>query len=186
MFERSAGMVLPRRSGHWKVSDRSASEFGSVSEFREYGEHIVKGFRSFLLRGNVVDLAVGIVVGAAFTAVVQGFVKDFLTPIIGVVGGTKGDFNNHTFTVEGATFGYGDFVGDVISFVLIAGVVYFCVVLPINTLHARFAPKQEPLVTTRDCPECLSSVPIAATRCAFCTVQLSPSQGVPQQSPIGH
>ena len=146
----------------------------------------MKGFRSFLLRGNVVDLAVGIVVGAAFTAVVNGFVKDFLTPLIGMVGGSKGDFNKHTFSVYGSTFGYGDFVGDVISFVLVAGVVYFFVVLPVNTLHARFAPKQEPLVTTKDCPECLSAVPIAATRCAFCTVELAPRQGVPKQSPVGY
>ncbi|MBC3843134.1 large conductance mechanosensitive channel protein MscL [Streptacidiphilus sp. 4-A2] len=152
---------------------------------RHYGVHIVKGFRSFLLRGNVVDLAVGIVVGTAFTAVVNGFVKDFLTPIIGLVGGSKGDFNKHTFSVAGTTFGYGDFIGDVISFVLIAAVVYFCVVLPINTLHTRLIPKQVAPVTTKDCPECLSAVPLAATRCAFCTVELAPRQGVPQQTPVG-
>ena len=172
MFERCAGKVLPRRTGRKSVE-------------REYGVDIVKGFRSFLLRGNVVDLAVGIVVGAAFTAVVNGFVKDFLTPIIGLFGGSKGDFNKRTFLLHGQTFGYGDFVGDAISFVLVSAVVYFLVVLPINTLHARFAPKQEPLVTTKDCPECLSAVPIAATRCAFCTVELAPRQGVPQQSPVG-
>jgi large conductance mechanosensitive channel len=145
----------------------------------------VKGFRSFLLRGNVVDLAVGIVVGTAFTAMVTGFVKDFLTPVIGLFGGKPGTFNSRVFVVHGQKFGYGDFIGDAISFVLIASVVYFLVVLPINTLHARFAPKQEPLVTTKDCPECLSSVPLAATRCAFCTVELAPRQGVPQQSPVG-
>jgi len=141
----------------------------------------VKGFRNFLLRGNVVDLAVGIVVGAAFTAIVNGFVGDFLNPVIGLVVGKKGDFNNQTFSVHGQIFNYGDFINKTISFVLIAAVVYFCVVLPINTLHARFMPKQEPMVTTKDCPECLSAVPLAATRCAFCTVELSPRQGVPQQ-----
>ena len=146
----------------------------------------MKGFRSFLLRGNVVDLAVGIVVGAAFTRIVTGFVGDFLTPIIGLFGGKSGDFNNRTFTLHGQIFAYGDFINKTISFVLIAAVVYFCVVLPINTLHARFAPKQEPLVTTKDCPECLSAVPIAATRCAFCTVELVSKQGVPQQSPVGY
>ncbi|QMU79919.1 large conductance mechanosensitive channel protein MscL [Streptacidiphilus sp. PB12-B1b] len=146
---------------------------------------MVKGFRSFLLRGNVVDLAVGIVVGAAFTAVVNGFVTAFLNPLIGVIAGQKGNFNNQVFKVEGASFPYGVFIGNVISFVLIASVVYFFVVLPINTLHARFAPKQEPLVTTKDCPECLSSVPLAATRCAFCTVELAPRSGVPQQGAVG-
>ncbi|WP_370468359.1 large conductance mechanosensitive channel protein MscL [Streptacidiphilus sp. P02-A3a] len=141
----------------------------------------MKGFRSFLLRGNVVDLAVGIVVGAAFTAVVNGFVKDFLTPIIGLLGGGTSNFSTGSFKVHGQTFNYGDFIGDAISFVMVAAVVYFCVVLPINTLHARFMPKQEPLASTKDCPECLSEVPIAATRCAFCTVELAPRQGVPQQ-----
>ena len=146
----------------------------------------MKGFRSFLLRGNVVDLAVGIVVGTAFTAIVSGFVSDFLNPIIGLVVGKKGDFNNETFSIHKTTFAYGDFINKTISFVLIAAVVYFLVVLPVNTLHARFAPKQEPLVTTKDCPECLSAVPIAATRCAFCTVELVSKQGVPQQSPVGY
>ena len=145
----------------------------------------MKGFRSFLLRGNVVDLAVGIVVGAAFTAVVNGFVTAFLTPIIGLITGKSGDFSKQSFTVDKVTFPYGALVSAAISFILIAAVVYFCVVLPINTLHARFAPKQEPLVTTKDCPECLSAVPVAASRCAFCTVELSPRKGVPHQSPVG-
>jgi large conductance mechanosensitive channel len=145
----------------------------------------VKGFRSFLLRGNVVDLAVGIVVGAAFTAVVNGFVTAFLTPVIGLITGKSGDFSKASFTVHKVTFPYGALVSAAISFVLIAAVVYFCVVLPINMLHTRFSPKVEALVTTKDCPECLSPVPLAATRCAFCTVELSPRQGVPQQSPVG-
>ena len=145
----------------------------------------MKGFRSFLLRGNVVDLAVGIVIGAAFTAVVTSFVSAFLNPIVGLVSGKSGDFNKAYFSVDGKQFPYGAFIGAVISFVLIASVIYFFVVLPINTLHARFAPKKEPLTTTKDCPECLSAVPVAASRCAFCTVPLAVYTTVPKQGPVG-
>jgi large conductance mechanosensitive channel len=148
-------------------------------------ESTMKGFRSFLLRGNVVDLAVGIVIGTAFTAIVTSFVAAFLTPIIGLIGGQTGDFASASFKVDGEQFKYGAFINATISFVLIAAVIYFLIVLPINTLHARFAPKKEPLVTTKDCPECLSAVPVAATRCAFCTVPLAVNQGVPHQGPVG-
>ncbi len=143
----------------------------------------MKGFRSFLLRGNVVDLAVGIVVGAAFTAIVTGFVAAFLTPVIGLVTGTKGEFSSAVFTVHGVKFPYGTFIQAVISFLLIAAFIYFCVVLPVNKLTERFAPKKEAVVSTKDCPECLSAVPLAATRCAFCTVPLTQPQGVPYQAP---
>ncbi len=143
----------------------------------------MKGFRSFLLRGNVVDLAVGIVIGTAFTAIVTALVKDFLTPVIGLITGTGGVFGSASFKVDKTVFNYGDFVNTVISFVLIAAFVYFFVVLPVNKLMARFAPHKEAAVTTKDCPECLSAVPLAATRCAFCTVQLAPPQGVPYQAP---
>ena len=147
----------------------------------------MKGFRGFLLRGNVVDLAVGIVIGAAFTAIVTGFVAAFLTPIIGLISGTKGEFGSAVFTVDGVKFPYGTFVQAVISFVLVAAFIYFCVVLPVNKLTERFTPKKEPAVTTKDCPECLSAVPLAATRCAFCTVQLAPpQQGLPLQKPVSH
>ena len=145
----------------------------------------MKGFRGFLLRGNVVDLAVGIVIGAAFTAIVTGFVAAFLTPIIGLISGTKGEFGSAVFTVDGVKFPYGTFVQAVISFVLVAAFIYFCVVLPVNKLTERFTPKKEPAVTT-NCPECLSAVPLAATRCAFCTVQLAPPQGLPLQKPVHH
>lgn len=133
----------------------------------------MKGFRSFLLRGNVVDLAVGIVVGAAFTAVVNGFVTAFLSPIVGVITKSSGDYSKKHFTVHGMDFPYGTLVSAVISFVLVAAVVYFCVVLPVNKLHDRFMPKTEaePGEPTKQCPECLSDIPQAATRCAFCTVQ---------------
>ncbi|MBK3632755.1 large conductance mechanosensitive channel protein MscL [Streptomyces asoensis] len=132
------------------------------------------GFRSFILRGNVVDLAVGIVIGAAFTAVVNGFVKAFLTPVVGFATGATGDYSRRTFTVGGTVFPYGSFVNSVISFLLIACVLYFLVVLPINKLHERFAPHQDVQADKRDCPECLSPVPARARRCGFCTSELTP------------
>jgi large conductance mechanosensitive channel len=136
----------------------------------------VKGFRSFLLRGNVVDLAVGIVIGAAFTAVVNGFVKAFLTPIVGLVTHKAGDFESASFDVSGVTFPYGVMISALISFLLIAAVVYYGVVLPVNRLHQRFAPKKEGMAT-HECPECLSTIPVAARRCSFCTVEIAAFPG---------
>lgn len=128
----------------------------------------MKGFKQFLLRGNVVDLAVAVVIGAAFGAVVTAFVKDLLTPLIAAIIG-KPDFSALVFEVNGSKFLYGDFINALISFLLIAGAVYFFVVLPINTLVQRFrkAPAT-PDPTTKKCPECLSEIPIDARRCAHC------------------
>jgi large conductance mechanosensitive channel len=123
------------------------------------------GFRKFLLRGNVVDLAVGVVIGAAFTAVVSGFVKDFLTPLIGLFGGANNDLGKKTWH----SFAYGDFINVALSFLITAAVVYFFVVLPVSKLTARFATKADVDAPKKDCPECLSSIPAAASRCAFCT-----------------
>lgn len=130
-----------------------------------------KGFKQFLLRGNVVDLAVGVVVGVAFGAVVSALVKDLLTPLIAAIAG-KPDFSTITFTVNGSQFLLGDFINAVVSFILVAAAVYYFVVLPINALvsRARREPPADP--TTRKCPECLSEIPIAAKRCAFCTSPL--------------
>ncbi|MEZ0092848.1 large conductance mechanosensitive channel [Streptacidiphilus sp. EB129] len=139
----------------------------------------MKGFRSFLLRGNVVDLAVGIVIGAAFTAVVNGFVKAFLTPIVGLITHKSGDFESASWNVSGVTFPYGAAVSALISFVLIAAVVYYCVVLPVNKLHARFTPVKA--AATHECPECLSAIPVAARRCSFCTVEVVSYQQHGQQ-----
>ncbi|MDH6128188.1 large conductance mechanosensitive channel protein MscL [Kitasatospora sp. GP82] len=141
-----------------------------------------KGFRSFLLRGNVVDLAVGIVIGAAFTAVVTGFVTAFLTPLIGVATGAVGDFSQKHFSIAGTTFPYGAFLNALVSFVLIAVVIYFVVVVPVGRLQDRFHPVKDTPVTTTDCPECLSSVPVAATRCAHCTSGLAGRPGFPAQA----
>lgn len=134
----------------------------------------MKGFRAFLLRGNVVDLAVGIVVGAAFTALVGGFVKAFLTPLVGVFSGASGDFSHKTFEVSGVTFPYGAFVDASISFLIVAAVIYFLVVLPMNRLQEKFFPKAA-AAPVRECPECLSSIPAAATRCSACTARIEPT-----------
>jgi large conductance mechanosensitive channel len=129
----------------------------------------MKGFKQFLLRGNVVDLAVGVVIGAAFGTVVNSMVKDLLTPFLAAVV-RKPDFSTFSFTIHGGKFLYGDFVNSVISFVIIAAAVYFAVVLPMNALMARVQRSDEPAQpTTKKCPECLSEIPIEARRCAHCT-----------------
>jgi large conductance mechanosensitive channel len=133
----------------------------------------MKGFRQFILRGNVLDLAVAVVMGAAFGAVVTALVKDLLTPFIAAVVG-KPDFSNIAFTINGSKFPIGDFINALISFLLIGAAVYFFVVLPVNTLLARIKRGEAPPdPTTKACPECLSQVPIAARRCAFCTSPLT-------------
>ena len=129
----------------------------------------MKGFRQFILRGNVLDLAVAVVIGAAFGAVVTALVKDLLTPLIAAIAG-KPDFSSIQFEVHGSRFLIGDFVNAVVSFLLIAAAVYFFVVLPVNSLLARIHRGDEPPdPTTKQCPECLSTIPLAAKRCAFCT-----------------
>ncbi|HEV3061722.1 MAG TPA: large conductance mechanosensitive channel protein MscL [Vicinamibacterales bacterium] len=133
---------------------------------------MLKGFKEFLLRGNVVDLAVAVVIGGAFGAVVAALVKDLLTPLIAAVAG-KPDFSAIQFTVNGSKFLVGDFVNAIIGFVLVAAAIYFFVVTPMNMVIARRRSGQAPPdPTTKKCPECLSEVPIAARRCAFCTQPL--------------
>ncbi len=130
-------------------------------------------FKAFILRGNVVDLAVGIVIGAAFGAVVAAFVKDLVTPLITAVGGQP-DFSSLYFPINNSRFMYGDFINAIVSFLIIAAVVFFFVVRPVNALMARRKTELPPDPLTRDCPYCLSSIPTAATRCAFCTSQVEP------------
>ncbi len=128
----------------------------------------MKGFKQFLLRGNVIDLAVGVAVGAAFGAVVTALVKDLLMPLIAAIVG-KPDFASLTFTLNGSTFLLGDFINALLAFALIAAAIYFFVVLPVNAFISR-SKRDAPLdPTTRKCPECLSEIPLAARRCAFCT-----------------
>jgi large conductance mechanosensitive channel len=134
---------------------------------------MLSGFKQFILRGNVIDLAVAVVIGGAFGAVVAALVKDLLTPLIGAIFGTP-DFSALTMTVNGSLFMIGDFVNAVVSFVLVAAAVYYVIVVPINALNARRNRGEAPPdPTTKKCPECLSEVPIAARRCAFCTSPLA-------------
>ncbi len=133
----------------------------------------MKGFKQFLLRGNVVDLAVAVVMGAAFGAVVSKLVADLLTPLIAAIAG-KPDFGAISFTIHNSKFLIGDFINALVSFVLIAAAVYYFIVLPMNTIKARLHRGEAPPdPTTKKCPECLSEIPIAARRCAFCTSALS-------------
>ena len=128
----------------------------------------MKGFRAFLLRGNVVDLAVAVVIGAAFGVIVSAFVKDMVTPLIAALGG-KPDFASLYFTVNKSKFMYGDFINALIAFLIIAGVVYYFVVLPYTAFvsRSRREPPADP--TTKKCTDCMSEIPIQAKRCAFCT-----------------
>src|SRR3954447_14508061 len=134
----------------------------------------LSGFSKFILRGNVVDLATGIVIGAAFTAVVNSLVKDFLTPLINIPLSRGGDFGKRYWNLGGAHFVYGDFVNNLLSLVLIGFALYYFVVIPVNTLMERFKPDLDPGKQTKVCPECKSSIPYDATRCAFCTVEQPP------------
>jgi large conductance mechanosensitive channel len=129
-------------------------------------------FKQFLLRGNVVDLAVGIVIGAAFAAVVQAAVADLLTPLIAAIFGQP-DFNELSFTVNGSVFRYGHFLNVLIAFATIALVVFFFVVKPINRLMELANRRESPDPTTRKCPECVSEIPIDARRCPFCTSEVA-------------
>jgi large conductance mechanosensitive channel len=167
---------------------------GSVKDFSGRGLHAglstLGDFRKFLLRGNVVDLAVGVVIGAAFNGLVQGFVDDFLQPLVGMIisnfnGGKALSLNNYKTGV----FTWGHFTGLLISFILTAAVLYFFVVKPINALEDRYShlnPKLEEAPTTRECPFCLSKVPLKATRCAYCTAQLPPADNSPTQAGPSH
>jgi len=135
---------------------------------------MLKGFRDFILRGNVVELAVAVVIGAAFGALVTSFVTNLLTPLIAAVAGEP-DFGALAFTVNGARFGYGEFLNALISFLSIAGVVYFLVVRPLNLLTERLKPGKPVDAPTRACPECESDIPSTARRCAFCTSEVAPA-----------
>jgi large conductance mechanosensitive channel len=134
---------------------------------------MLKGFRQFMLRGNVIELSVAVVIGGAFGAVVTALVKDLITPLLAAVGG-KPDFSAIAFTVNGSKFLIGDFINSIVSFVMIGAAVYFFVITPVNALQARINRGEAPAdPTTKKCPECLSEVPIAARKCAFCTSPLA-------------
>jgi large conductance mechanosensitive channel len=128
-------------------------------------------FKKFILRGNVVDLAVGVVIGAAFTTVVNSVVKDMITPIITIFGSSKRFADAH-FTIRGSEFLYGDFLNTLISFLIVAAVIFFIVVQPINKLNERFGGGKDTEAPTRKCPHCLSKIPKEATKCMFCTSEI--------------
>jgi large conductance mechanosensitive channel len=133
---------------------------------------MLREFRSFILRGNLVDLAVAVVVGTAFTAVVNAIVKDLVTPLIAAVGG-KPNFANLAFTINGSRFAYGDFLNALVTFLLVAAVLFFVVIKPVNALMDALRTEPEVDSPTRSCPECLSQIPRAASRCAFCTTEVA-------------
>jgi large conductance mechanosensitive channel len=132
---------------------------------------MLKEFRDFVLRGNVVELAIAVVIGAAFGALVTSFVASFITPLIAAIGG-KPDFSTLAFTINGSRFTYGSFFNALLSFLIIAAVIFFFVVRPLNTLMSRLKPEPPLDQVTRPCPECLSDIPEAARRCAFCTAEV--------------
>lgn len=128
-----------------------------------------KGFRDFLLRGNVVDLAVAVIIGGAFGKIITSFADDIITPLITAIGGQP-DFS----TVMLGPLKVGNLLNAIISFIITAAIIYFAFVLPMNRVMERVAPKKEEEVTTRECPECLSNIPLAAKRCAHCTAEVVP------------
>ena len=134
---------------------------------------MLREFRDFVVRGNVVDLAVAVVIGAAFGTVVTSMVENLVTPLIGAIGGEP-DFSGLAFTVNGSEFGYGEFVNAVLSFLIVAAVIFFAVVRPLNALTSRLRPGKPVDTPTRACPECVSDIPLSARRCAFCTAQVAP------------
>jgi large conductance mechanosensitive channel len=136
---------------------------------------MLKGFKEFIMRGNVVELAVAVVIGVAFGALIAAFVADIVTPLIAAIAG-KRDFSNLFFTINGSKFLYGAFINALLAFLFVAGAIYFFVIVPLNKMaerRQRGEPTPDP--TTRACPECLSEIPLAATRCAFCTAQVGAS-----------
>ena len=133
---------------------------------------MLPGFKQFILRGNVVDLAVGVVIGASFSNIITALVKDLLTPLISAIIKAP-DFSGLFFVLRGSKFMYGDFLNSLISFLLIAIAVYFFVIVPINLLISKSKKEAPADPTNKKCPECLSEIPMEAKRCAHCTVQLS-------------
>jgi large conductance mechanosensitive channel len=131
----------------------------------------VKGFRQFLFRGNLIDLAVAVVIGLAFNAVIQALIADIITPLIAAIGG-KPNFATLSFTINKSHFLYGSFINAVLAFVIIAAVIYYLVITPSTRITAIATRKKD--ATERDCPECLQSIPVNATRCMYCTAQVPP------------
>lgn len=137
------------------------------------GKSVATEFKDFILRGNVIDLAIAVVLGTAFGAVVNAFVKDMLTPLVAAIFG-KPNFSNLTFAINHSRFFYGDVINQIITFLCVAAAIFFFVVKPLNILTERRKKAPEPESENRPCPECLSEIPKAASRCSFCTVAVAP------------
>lgn len=133
---------------------------------------MLKEFREFILRGNLVDLAVAVVIGTAFTAVVNALVRSLITPLIAAIGGEP-DFSGLSFTINGSVFRYGEFINALLTFLIVAAVLFFLVIKPVGALIARMRAEPPVAEETRDCPECLSQIPNAARRCAYCTAEVA-------------
>jgi large conductance mechanosensitive channel len=133
---------------------------------------MLREFRAFIVRGNLVDLAVAVVIGTAFTAVVNALVKDIITPLIAAIGGEP-NFGALAFTVNGSRFAYGDFLNATLTFLIVAAVMFFLVIKPVNLLMDALRTEPEVDSPTRSCPECLSDIPLRASRCAFCTSEVA-------------
>lgn len=144
----------------------------------------INDFKAFVLRGNVVDLAVGIVIGAAFGTVIAALVKDLITPLLAIPG-KQPDFAAWYFTIGKSRFLIGDFINDVIAFLILAAVIFFFVVRPVNAMIQRSKNEPPPDPTTRDCPYCLSTIPIQASKCSFCTSDVPPiAEEVPEEEDV--
>jgi large conductance mechanosensitive channel len=133
---------------------------------------MLDGFKKFLLRGNVVDLAVAVVIGAAFKDIVDTMVKGLITPLIGIFGGVP-DFSALSFSINNSRFLVGEFINAIVAFIILAAIIYFIVIVPINRMMARFQPQEPEPQVTRECPQCLSKIPLKANRCAFCTAEVA-------------
>jgi large conductance mechanosensitive channel len=139
-------------------------------------KNVITGFKEFIVRGDVVELAVAVVLGVAFNVVVQSLVKDLLTPLIGAIFG-KPDFSSLSFSINGSQFNYGNFINALIAFVSVAAAIYFFVILPLQKMKERGADGEEP--TVKDCPYCISEIPTKAVRCKFCTAELDQGSATP-------
>lgn len=165
---------------------------GDLGRVSHYAKDTLGGFRTFILRGNVVDLAIGIVIGAAFTAVVNSLVGNIITPLIPVPGNSLAGLTWHPpYAKAGVEVNMGAFINAIISFLIVAAVLYFFVVRPVSAFMSRYNPPPKPESTTRDCPYCLQSIPLQATRCAYCTSPVQPANApanataAPQQTHNG-
>lgn len=138
---------------------------------------MLNGFKDFILRGNIISMAIGLAIGSAFTAVVTGFSTAFITPLIGLATGSVGDFSSAEFAIEGTVFPYGKFLAAAIAFLITAAVLYFAVVVPMAKVQNRFSKADEKVdikAAVRDCPRCFTEVPAIASRCAHCTSEIEP------------